>query len=118
MPRVSFGLITAWIFVVAAAAGCVSGGQSGRSGPIEGPELEQAGVFSVYDAVRLLRPSWLRNLQGGFRNNQRLYVDDLRDLPVAHTSRIELVSASEATARWGVRSLAGQFLAIIPRGGG
>ena len=118
MPRVRFGLITAWIFVVSAAAGCVSAGQATRSGPIEGPELDQAGVFSVYDAVRLLRPSWLRNLQGGFRNNQRLSVDDLRDLAATHASRIELVSASEARARWGVRSLTGQFLEIIPRAGG
>ena len=76
----------------------------------------QAGDYSgVYDAVSRLRPGWMRDLGGAFLQNQQLQVGELYRMPVAHIARIERLTSEEATRRWGIASLSGHYLLIIPR---
>jgi len=103
------------VLAVTLGGGCASAGRSARSGPIDADELQAVGAVSIYDAVRLLRPSWLSNLSGAYRGDLRLTIDDLRDLSASDAGRVELLSSEEATARWGTRTLSGRFLSVTPR---
>jgi hypothetical protein len=84
---------------------------------IELSELESRSFPSVYDAIRSLRPSWLLGTVGG------VYVDDvrmagvdwLRQTSVAQVQRIEVLSADEATAKWGTRELSARFIHVRRR---
>jgi hypothetical protein len=86
-------------------------------GVIELSELESRSFPSVYDAIRSLRPSWLLGTVAG------VYVDDvrmsgvdwLRQTPVAQVQRIEVLSADEATAKWGTRQMSGRFIHVRRR---
>ena len=92
---------------------------SSRTSPsvIELSELESRSFPTVYDAIRILRPSWLLGTVGG------VYVDDvrtagvdwLRQTSVAQIQRIEVLSADEATARWGTRELSARFIHVRRR---
>ena len=104
---------------VGAGSGCATNraeaSRPNERGDITAFELEAGTFSSVYDAVSRLRPEWMRSLGGAFLMDTRLEMGELYRVPVAGISRIELISAEEATRRWGTRELSSRFLHIITR---
>lgn len=83
----------------ACAAG---GGGSSLSGPITRLELDSVNAFMVDEAVQLLRPAWMPQLEGGCYAEQPMTMDELSSLPLVQIQEITRISASEAAARCGI----------------
>lgn len=96
---------------------CATAGSSGppAHGPITQAELQEIPATSVFDAVRRLRPQWTGRLAGGFLDGQPVSPAQLRQEPLLAIEEIRLLSAEEATARYGVRSLSGNYLDVVRR---
>lgn len=109
------------LFAILTAVGCVgTNGSFGfptrpTMGPITRAEMEASGVSDPYEAVRLLRPSWLRlrvrtgthgsrdGLPTLYSHNLRFgSVYGLRDFRMEGIKEIRYISAVDATTRWGI----------------
>lgn len=92
---------------VGCAGGGTGGSSSGARTVITAEEISSVSVGTAYEAVQRLRPEFLRPRGGGAM--PVLYVDgvrmgevgDLRSYTPASILRVEYVSASDATTRWG-----------------
>ena len=117
------------------ALGCSSSGRSSESNArnrgdvISVEELATTAELDAYQAVRRLRPMWLRtrgpvslSLQG--RAGIRVYVngsrrgelDVLRSFRATDIESITYLSAPEATTRFGVDHSNGAIMVILKRG--
>lgn len=96
------------------AAG-TSGGGGGDRNRIGSDELQEVLDLNAYEAVRRLRPQWLRSRTS---EGPSVYVDGmrgvgldgLRTLDTADIQEIEFLSASDATTRFGTNNAAGAIL--------
>ena len=103
----------AFVGLTLLAAACASGGGSGESGPrrnrnlITSEELtEVAEVDTVFDAIRRLRPNWLR---GRGTSSVRVFVDGvqmggtgaLRNYRVDVIRECRFISPTDASLRFG-----------------
>lgn len=108
------------------SAGCAAGTQSGESG---GPrnvltreQLLATQEGDLFSAIQQLRPQWLR-ARGAARISGVVevivYVDDirrggvenLRSIRLEGVERVQLLSATEATTRWGT-DVAGGVISV------
>jgi TonB-dependent Receptor Plug Domain len=113
--------------LLAGVAGACSAGRPGagpaprRSSVITRAELDRVPGASVFDAVQQLRPTWLSRPTAPTLNGDNpvmAYVDgqqfgtvaDLRGLPTEQVERIEFISASDATTRFGTGHPSGAIL--------
>lgn len=99
---------------------CASSSRGLRDGPRENPdiitraEISRTHSLTAYDAVRLLRPTFLRSrgqtsLMRQSTDEPVVYLDDrrmggltaLRDIPVQLIFQIRYLSSSEAQLKWG-----------------
>ena len=122
--RVHAIVFTGLLCLVAGA--CASGTRGATPAPRSGnvitrTELDRVPGANAYDAVRQLRPMWLSrpvtpSINGS--NPVMVYVDgqqfgtaaDLRNLPTEQIQRIEFISASDATTRYGTGHASGAIL--------
>lgn len=109
------------VILVCLSASC-SGSTAGTAAPppstsssaILEPELADVSHLSAYDAIRRLRPNWLKvRGVGTFSRQQssgiRLYVDgarrsdfdDLRNIRASNIREIRYLDSRQATARYG-----------------
>ena len=109
------------LLVSALLVGCASGGGSSSSDVRTDPnrisqeEIETQPVGTAYDAVRHLRPMWLRSrgtlsvTSTGSGSLPRVFVDDrdfgpltsLRQFNLDSVAEMEFMSSSDATTRYG-----------------
>ncbi len=81
--------------------------------PITQSEIQQSVVGDAFEAVRLLRPRWLRPRMGDsaplvYLHNQRYGgVEWLRVIRCENIYEIRYVNARDATMRWGMGHSAG-----------
>jgi len=112
--------------------GCASGTgagspDSGRSADvITREDLDRASVENVLDAVTLLRPQWLRarpartisdptpDVGVVVDGRPRGTKDDLASIRTVSVERIEFLSATDATIRWGT-GFAGGAIVVYSR---
>lgn len=116
------------LFIVALAGCATSSSRSEsprRSGSVLGTdELRNVQQLSAYDAVRRLRPQWLRT-RGPTRVDPdlqelpiRIYVnnapgttlDELRQIRASDIDQMRFLSAREATTRYGIDHVNGAIL--------
>ena len=98
--------------------------QSSRD-QITAAEILATNTSSVFDAIRRLRPTWLRP-RGGNASPPVVYVDGVRsgDLSYLKTLRVEgvhlvrYVNSRNATTRWGTGHASGAIEVFIGTGGG
>jgi hypothetical protein len=104
------------LLVLAIAAGCSSnaaGGRASRSDTITVDDLRAANATNLYDAVRTIRPNWLRARSPNSLQNQgqvQVYFDDtriggvenLRQLPTQGVAYIRWYDPISASSRWGL----------------
>jgi hypothetical protein len=113
-----------WVILIATAA-CASSSETGTQSrshdTIGQAELSGLENLSTFDAVRRLRPNWLRARgQDSFRSAQtaRVYLNgalfgeigSLRNISVRTVTRIDFLDAREATLRFGTDHSAGALL--------
>ena len=109
------------VITILAVSGCASGGSSSTSDTRRDPnrisaeEIANLPSGTAYDAVRRLRPAWLRSRGAlsisttGSGSLPRVFVDDrdygsvgsLRDFNLDAVGEMEYMSASDATTRYG-----------------
>lgn len=111
---------------------CATGGGGERIGNdpdrITFEELQDVLELSAFEAVRRLRPSWLRARTAGFgapgRETASVYVDGLRQeqglralsvLDTADIREMQFLSAAEATTRFGTNNVGGAILVTTRR---
>lgn len=101
-----------WLLITFAVAACASSG-TGDGGflrdanLITAEELSDVSDRSVYEAIQVLRPQWLRRT--GFRNdlpsavldNQRYELDILETMSPDEVLWLRFMSPSDASVRWG-----------------
>lgn len=110
--------------------GCAAGGAGASGGGgvrrssyrIAAEELDQVSELDAYSAIQRLRPGWLR---GGTRgalpglildgSPQSGGIDVLRSLRSTELASIELMSASDATTRYGTGYPGGAIVATTRR---
>jgi outer membrane receptor for ferrienterochelin and colicin len=102
-----------WLAAGACASATQGGARaSGGSNVITRAELDRVPGTNVYDAIQQLRPGWLSRPTAPSvigTNPVMAYVDrhrfgaadELRNLSTSEVERIELVSAADATTRYG-----------------
>jgi hypothetical protein len=97
-------------------AGCStngSGARAGRSDMITVADLQAANSTNLYDAVRTIRPNWLRARSPNSLQRQgqvQVYFDDtrvggvesLRSLPMQGIAYIRWFDPISASSRWGL----------------
>ncbi len=118
-------------------SGCVSGGGgTGATRPASGgrnlilrSELQGANFTNVYDAVRRLRPRWLRSrgttstrdtapVMAVFIDNVRSGgVERLESLPIDRVEQVRYLSPTDATTRWGTNMTLDAIEVIMRRRG-
>lgn len=88
---------------------------------LTGQEIRESSANDTYEAVRMLRPVWLRKRGAMSVNNPSdvvVYVDNvnlggpgaLRSIPVSSVVRLQFLDASSATQRWGTNHVHGAIL--------
>ena len=102
------------LLITFAIAACASSGVGdGESGPrreanlITTEELTQVLDRSIYEAIQILRPQWLRRT--GFRNdlpsavtdNQLFELTFLETMPSEMAESLRFITPTDATFRWG-----------------
>ncbi len=117
--------------------GCASGGgeagatrlASGGRNLIVRSELEGTNFTNVYDAVRRLRPRWLRTRgttsTRGAAPGMPVFIDNVRSgsterlesLPIDQVEQVRYVSPSDATTRWGTNMSLGAIEVIMRKRG-
>ena len=105
------------VFFLVALAGCASAAapRRGWRAPITPVELEAAPAATVLQAVQRLRPQWTARLVGAFLDTEPISPGALTQEPVRGVAEIRLLTAEEATARFGTRALSGTYLHVIRR---
>jgi hypothetical protein len=116
---VLLGVLTAGLAACTSMrGGTVAGGQQ-RVLTLD--QIERYGASNAYEAVRTLRPMWLQkrgmqsiNFEGEivvYYDNVRLGgVESLRSISTSVIRRMEFMSASTATQRWGAGHTHGAIL--------
>jgi len=86
-------------------------------------EIMETHTNDVYEAVRILRPNWLRK-RGAMSVTQSsdivVYMDNvaiggpeaLRSVPVSTVTSMQFLDASSATQRWGTNHVHGAILVL------
>ena len=116
--------------VAVAALACASTTQSGQtarrsSNLITTEELRNVTEQNAYDAIRRLRPQWLRSRSGGrsaqpvliIQNVRAGDLEQLRTIAVQDVLQMRYISASDATTRWGT-GFTGGAIEVTMRGRG
>ena len=106
------------VCLLIALGGCAPAqAASGRSwrAPITRAELEASAAPTVLQAVQRLRPQWTARVVGGFLDNEPTSPGALNEEPVSAVAEIRLLTAEEATARFGTRALSGTYLYVLRR---
>ena len=111
------------LFAAAACAVKSDTGSARSTDVLTAEELREVPVTSVYDAIRRLRPNWLRVRSAPTAGNpvpERpvVYVDGvragsvgiLRDMRREHVVRIEYLDPNDATNRYGTGHTGGALL--------
>ena len=128
----SLALLTA-LLVSVTIGGCVSTGESTRSGGgsanhIEFEEIQQIEASNAYQVVQRLRPGWLRSRGVMSINNPEpstpmIYVDQvrrgqvnaLRQIEAGSLQELRYLNAGDATTRFGTGHAGGAILVSIRR---
>lgn len=115
-------------------AGCASGGIAAREGGarsqnvIESEQIEATNHQTAYEVVRSLRPAWLRDRPRSVTNPDAsevaVYVDGVRvggisalaQVRAQNIDRMEFMSPSDATTRYGTGHSGGAILIMTRRG--
>lgn len=99
------------------SSACASSGagESQANGPITAEELRESAATTVLEAVRELRPQWTARLAGAFLDGWQVSVEQLDQESLHSIAEIRLLSAEEATARYGTRRLSSTYLEIVRR---
>ena len=107
-------LLLLLVLVVAACSANAAGGRTtSRSDTITVDDLRAANATNLYDAVRTIRPNWLRARSPNSIQNQgqvQVYFDDtriggvdnLRSIPTQGIAYIRWHDPISASARWGL----------------
>jgi len=95
-------------------AGCAAGGSGGSGGPrrssnsITAEELAEVSELDLFSAIQRLRPAWLRSGSRGALPSvivdgtpQQGGAEALRSYRATDVTGLELMSASDATTRYG-----------------
>jgi len=104
------------LLLLALAAACstnAAGTRASRSDTITVDDLRAANSTNLYDAVRTIRPNWLRARSPNSFQNQgqvQVYFDDtrvggvesLRNLPMQGIAYLQWFDPITASARWGL----------------
>ena len=112
------------VFAVALAMGLVGCASSGSGGArpagattnrIVAAELEPLGQINPIRAIERLRPQWLRTRSGDppilhVDGARRSSLNDMNSYQLAEIDRIEYLSASDATTRYGTGYAGGAIL--------
>lgn len=113
------------VFAVALAmglVGCASSGSGGSARPagatsnrIVAAELEPLGQISPLRAIERLRPQWLRTRSGDspilhVDGARRSSLNDMNSYQLSEIDRIEYMSASDATTRFGTGYAGGAIM--------
>lgn len=122
-----------FLLLVLAPVGCAPAAGTGSSASaamggrrasnrIDAAELESVSELDAYEAISRLRPAWLRAGSRGSMpevildgSPQRGGLDVLRSLRAADVSGLELMSASDATTRFGTGYTNGAIVATTKR---
>lgn len=88
-------------------------------------ELDASQATDLGEAIRLLRPTWLRgrgpqSIRASVPSLPAVYVDGirmgdadwLRNIPTASAAEVRFISAADATTRWGNGHASGVILVI------
>lgn len=105
------------ILAVLTSAGCAASTASAprSNASITADELRSSAATTVLTAVRDLRPQWLNRLEGAFLDGVPVSVRQLERESLSGIAEIRLLTAEQATARYGTRSLSGSFLEVVHR---
>jgi len=117
---------TAWVFVVVLGlTGCASGGASTRpagssSARIVEAELENLHQLNALDAIRRLRPTWLQTRTGAppmahVNGNIIGTADELISVRAEEVQEMVLLSAADATTRFGTNYVSGVIIVTTKR---
>ena len=68
----------------------------------------------VLDAVRILRPTW-RRINGGFLDGMPVTPSELNGEPLHAIGEINLLTADQAVAKYGVRAVTAYYLDVKRR---
>ena len=103
------------LLLLALAAGCSANAAAGgrtpsRSDTITVDDIRTASAANLYDAVRSLRPNWLRVVRAGNPTRVQVYLDNtriggvdaLRSLPPQGIAYLRWYDPISASARWGL----------------
>ena len=101
------------LLLLAALAACsanAAGGRPTRSDMITVDDLRTASSANLYDAVRALRPNWMRVVRAGNPTRVQVYLDNariggveaLRTLPMQGIAYLRWFDPIAASARWGL----------------
>jgi hypothetical protein len=110
------------VFLTACAAGGQSSGpRAGRRNVITAEELQAIEVSTAFEAVRRLRPTWLRSRSGG--GDPVVFIDNVRagdlnmldQLYLTTVRELRYVSPADATTRWGTGYTNGAIEVITRR---
>lgn len=129
--RFSLLSLMSLLTVAALAQGCSSSGERGQrgSGPvIEADAIAQISVNDAYQIVQNLRPAWLRtrgtiSIQNPRASEAVVYLDglsygdlgSLRQISAGDVERMEYISASDATTRFGTGHAGGIIMVTTKR---
>lgn len=122
-----FARLAAVALIGLSVSACTStgGSRSSGRGPITLENIQESNVSTnAFDVVQSLRPEWLRTrgvqtLSGEASDNIKVYVngsqygtnpESLRGLQRENVQRIEFLSASQATTRYGAGHTQGAIL--------
>lgn len=121
-------LLVASLALALGLTGCASSGGGGGTGAPRGSanriileELEPVQQLDAYDAVRRLRPMWLRARGGAAPqvlvdgNRQPGGLDALRSIRSSEIQEMRYLSASDATTRFGTGFDGGAILVTTRR---
>ena len=106
-------LLLALLAIAAACSANASGARATRSDTITVDDLRAANAVNVFDAVRTIRPNWLRARSPNSLQNQgqvQVYFDDtriggvdaLRSIPTQGIAYIRWFDPISASSRWGL----------------
>lgn len=118
MIRSIHGTRVGLVILLAGLLGCATvpaGERRDPRAPITAEELDMASVPTAWEAVRLLRPSWVARLNGVYLDGVRSSRSALEEMSVMDVGEIRLITASDATARYGARALSGYCLDVKRR---
>jgi hypothetical protein len=115
MPGLALLLRLVVLLVLPTSAACAGSAASipRTDAPITAEELDATAAANILAAVRDLRPQWLNRVEGAFLDGLPVSVRQLQQESLRGIAEIRLLSAGEATARYGTRSLSGSFLEVV-----